>query len=1025
MADIKVLMVLDGGRLNFGPPQTATDAEYFGVTALVDALDGSTTPTIQVDTAHRRGGTFNTQVLGQTNPQDNHENCSVGLTYPGDFVFDITILRQYDVLWIIADEGYNDGQLGTTADSPISNSEILAIATFMGENGGPAGGVFAVGDHDGIGAYMCGALPRVRIMRRWFEYDKPLQDTIGHTGQTFAPNWSAAGNGATSPMPDRNDTLQPDAQLASGNQIFCFSDQSDGVPQPLMTAADLPLTSAPALVHSILRDADGAIIGQFPDHMHEGEATDFTTVSGTGTPFNPNMAPGGQPTQVYGFEEFPKTVDGFQPFPSVIAYTHDSGHSTYGPGDTTLGMPAYGPTNAKTRGAISLYDGRPVGRGRIITGSTFHHYLDKNLLGDPGTAGTGPVTWPTGSDGPGLPTAVKQSMGQYYINAVTWLAKVNPHFQIWTLKSTFGYDEIIDAPGGFPDAFYVVVDGFHASAVNATQITFSGPFKTKATISQPGTPIVSGNLTMIPFTVQTISPSAFPHLGTDQTNELLLEARLTINNQPQAAEALFQMTAGAVPYFTNVNSQATPPNVFYLSQDLRVFQVCPGLGRVPPMVPWRANNSGYDYIQGIIKYLNDPGHGYTTGQNDPFQVLAEAGDLVEYSSVAPVDDLPGGGTTPNYNFALARVRLKGGTTTNPSTASNVRVFFRLFDTVSNDTDYDPVITYPSTPDIAGFPAKPLPGLAETTIPMFATMGGTGDFVMPPAAPLNARDLKSTGNETWAFFGCYLDIFNVMLPGTHHCLVAQIAFDGTPIINSNGITLSPENTSLLAQRNLQVTSSGNPGGPAAHRVPQTFDLRPSTRTAEPISTLAGRPDELVIDWGGIPHGSTASIYWPEAAAIDVVRLTNVLYTSNPFQAADAHTITWTVTSGLSFVPVPFGAEPKLAGLLTIDLPPGVRAGQEFHVVVRRISTRQSPVKMGATARAWRYVVGTFQINIPVNTEKHLLRAEETTLAIMKWRLEHLSRKDRWYPVLVRYLSYLESRVNAFGGNASSITPSPLG
>jgi hypothetical protein len=66
-----------------------------------------------------------------------------------------------------------------------------------------------------------------------------------------------------------------------------------------------------------------------------------------------------------------------------------------------------------------------------------------------------------------------------------------------------------------------------------------------------------------------------------------------------------------------------------------------------------------------------------------------------------------------------------------------------------------------------------------------------------------------------------------------------------------------------------------------------------------------------------------------------------------------------------------------------------------------------------------VVGTFQIKIPVDTDKHLLPAEETTLAIMKWRLEHLSRKDRWYPVLVRYLHYLESRVNAFGGNASSI------
>jgi hypothetical protein len=94
------------------------------------------------------------------------------------------------------------------------------------------------------------------------------------------------------------------------------------------------------------------------------------------------------------------------------------------------------------------------------------------------------------------------------------------------------------------------------------------------------------------------------------------------------------------------------------------------------------------------------------------------------------------------------------------------------------------------------------------------------------------------------------------------------------------------------------------------------------------------------------------------------------------------------------------------------------------VARRISTRGASERTHA-ARTWRYLVGTFQINIPVDTEEHLLPAEETTLAIMKWRLKQLSRKDRWYPVLVRYLSYLESRVNAFGGNASAIPPSPLG
>lgn len=1059
MADTRVLMVMDGGRLNFGPQQTAVDADYFGVTTLVGALRSSTTPSIQVDTAHRRGHTFNTQVLNAAVAADDHENCSLGLTYAGDFVFAMppppastanlvtADLSQYDVLWIIADEGYNGGQLGTSKDSPITGPEQIAIANFM-ESGG---GVFAVGDHDGIGAYMCGQILRVRTMRRWFEYNKQFTDPV--SGQTFQVNWSAEGDAATAaaggadPVTDRNDTLQPDSASSSADVLFYFNDQSDAKPQTLLTSAGTPLATSPGPVHSILRGLRGAVIAQFPDHMHEGEATDFAAISAASSPYNPNDSAGNLYSVSYpdaagnpvSFAEFPIAA-GVQAVPEVIAYGHDSGHSTYQAGDT-LGTPSFGPTNPKTRGVVSIYDGRVAGKGRVITGSTFHHYLDKNLIGDPGTAGTGPGPGPTGSD-TGLSSSVLGPITQYYINAVTWLARLNQDFQFWTLKSTFGADETVPA-GGIPDVFYVVVDGFAPNVVDASLITFSGPFAAAATIGTAGSPILanSGSLgspqrILIPFPVTSISPGAFPPPGSGPV-ELVLEARLTVSGHALAAETLFQLTAGAVPYFTNVNTTSTPPNVYYLSQDLRVFQVCPGIGKVPPLVPWPASGSGYDYIQALLPYLNDPANGYTTGAtsgHDPFTVLDEAGDLVNYSSVAPVDDLPSGGTTPNFNFAIARVRLNGGSTAAPDTATNVRVFFRLFATVSNDTDYDPQTTYLSTYDAANLPATPLTGLDNTTYPMFATRGGGGDFVSAPA--LNARNFTSDGHEEWAFFGCYLDInFGVILPGTHHCLVAQIAFDPTPIVNSNGITLSPENTSLLAQRNLQVTSSGNPGGPAAHRVPQTFDVRPSTRTAAPAGTLAGLPDELMIDWGATPLGSTASIYWPQAAAIDVVRLANLLYAGNSLQVIDEHTVQWTVTSGVSYIPIPFGTVAKLAGLLTIDLPPGVRAGQEFHVVVRRISTRQLPSRGTGTqvtagerdeiTQDWRYVVGTFQVDIPVDVEANLLPAEENTLAIMKWRLEQLPAGNRWHPVLARYVCYLGGRVDGFGGNSGTVVASPIG
>ena len=44
-------------------------------------------------------------------------------------------------------------------------------------------------------------------------------------------------------------------------------------------------------------------------------------------------------------------------------------------------------------------------------------------------------------------------------------------------------------------------------------------------------------------------------------------------------------------------------------------------------------------------------------------------------------------------------------------------------------------------------------------------------------------------------------------GTHHCLVAEIAFKGAPIRNVGGTVETADNSDKLAQRNLQVTTSG--------------------------------------------------------------------------------------------------------------------------------------------------------------------------------------------------------------------------
>jgi hypothetical protein len=124
------------------------------------------------------------------------------------------------------------------------------------------------------------------------------------------------------------------------------------------------------------------------------------------------------------------------------------------------------------------------------------------------------------------------------------------------------------------------------------------------------------------------------------------------------------------------------------------------------------------------------------------------------------------------------------------------------------------------------------------------------------------------------------------------------------------------------------------------------------------------------------------------------------------------------------------------------------GQEFNIVVRRIGTRRvailppplPPPKLKISARAKqaaaatrvaavvadfrieRYVVGSFQVKIPVKTKGDMLPAEETTLAIFKARLAAMSPTNRWRPVIERYIYLLSARVDGLGGNAGDVPPS---
>jgi hypothetical protein len=654
--------------------------------------------------------------------------------------------------------------------------------------------------------------------------------------------------------------------------------------------------------------------------------------------------------------------------------------------------------------------------------------------------------------------------------------------EFYAQKNTFGSDEardIIDHQGGLvSSAFWVVIEGlskqaFQALGVRAAPFTgaFAGLSGVTITANPAGAEFENGmhpkapQRIRIPYDI-TLDSRVLSHFpATGVSAPLDLNVTLTAGGQTvsgSGATMEFELIAGGDPYFANIDpAQQNQP---YLSQDLRVFRAAPAVNNVPfPGGPTFGSDSvagAYSYLQALLQHLNGTPAFTNPSGTDPFSLLPDqAGEGQTDSSVAPYA-LRGFGFANNYNFVIARVRMRGSA--GPADeATDVRVFFRVFASQSPDTDYDPNGTYASQPDAAHVLGNPVPGVGNTTVPFFATgnAGSQTDYRTPNGPNIKTIAIPAGQDYTWVYYGCFLNFYDpansingqqvqALLPGTHHCVVAQIVYDRAPVPTG----VSPMSWDQLAQRNLQFTQVDNPGPAEAHRAPQTFDLRPS-RLVGGSRNVA--PDQLMIDWGNVPRGSVCSIYWPAVAAAEVIALARTWGGATGLSMSSPDTLTLAVDSGVSYLPIPTGAGQNFAGLLTLKLPMGIRAGQEFEVLVRRISTRfgrksqpvpvpelnAAPARDAGKATAehakavvvigdvksealveWRYVVGSFIVRVPVTTGDEMLVPEQITLAIMKWRLANLSPGNRWAPVLARYIEYLSARLDGIGGDAAQVPAS---
>jgi hypothetical protein len=631
----------------------------------------------------------------------------------------------------------------------------------------------------------------------------------------------------------------------------------------------------------------------------------------------------------------------------------------------------------------------------------------------------------------------------------------------------------------FSKAIVVIYEGFQPREVGTP--TASNPSFTFSTGGAPVASITAANPQVlledpggavdvpqrisIEYDIVFADMSAFPGMPGAQTS---VNMQVTLNyqvggttvNAKDKTSATLLLVNQPSPYMVDVDPNIPPPgppNPYWLSADTRVFKIKQG-----------------DSIAGVTQQLNDP-LGFIKNLVSAFN-MAPNDNSHPFLALSPEEDSPQGqlelaptiGGTPVFNYAVAKIRYRGNVP-----ANNVSAFFRAFKTMVSALDYDQTGSaslsgnYRRSGNTPG--SVPLLGLQSheiASIPFFAasrvnTAPGGQSMTAQPEDPMNTQiSFQGNGTEEVAYCGVWLDINDIanqrfpfdpasdpggvngpyqnqlftiqqLMTGLHYCLVAEIFF-WPPGVTTDPIPANstPASSDHLAQRNLSLDPSGNPGWPATHTVQHTFLVKPSTpeldrptggvnRGAEAAAVRKATvgPDELIIRWGNVPRATKATLFFPEISADEILRLS--AYRQHPAVLAkvDNNTISIKVAE-VTYIPLPSRPPGNLAGLMTLTLPAGVRVGQRFKMDVQQYSG------VAFRGRAHK-MLGGFQFNIPVNADSDILPVATRNLSILRYIQLTIPTANRWYSIFTRWLDNLAAKVAGLGGDPTKVLPSPTG
>jgi len=623
-----------------------------------------------------------------------------------------------------------------------------------------------------------------------------------------------------------------------------------------------------------------------------------------------------------------------------------------------------------------------------------------------------------------------------------------------TDRSSFSDDEVsavlsVGSPAQFPDSLYVIAEGFKPADLGLNPGVSTATY-TPATL-QPIAPSISlkhlNNATTTAMTapVQTVLAEVDPPPA-NQLQRFTFVYRVDFTGTGDFLNDLEPITAtatktalgsnysatGNLTLFKKANPYMVDGATSWLSLDVRVFKLTEGqsLFGIGPI----GNNAA-----AALSFIGSAvGQFRTAAQlNHPFDTISVDPNVSQLELAEEVNQ------KRVFNFAVARVRYKGNLG-----APGVRVFFRLFTVAATGVDYDETSTYRRTPGATPISLLGLQANKIVTIPCYgaARIDTAAVSLTTQTDPLNAQDLLPLGaNEFQGYFGCWLDFnqqvnrFPVdvggspdgpwamnqlksvqeLIRGLHQCLVAEVFFQDDPIVPG----ISPANSDNLAQRNLVVVESANPGVADTRTVQHTFELkatRPASQVVlasdsaerQSVRLVPAGPDELMIRWGNLPRTTRVSLYMPDVDANEVLKIAGQNYEANRLERIDDHTVLCH-PGDVTYVPLPSNRNRNIAALVSLELPEGVKRDQRFNVFFHQISGRP------------RKIIGAFQMTIPVSVKSLLLDNEVRRLSVLRHIALAIPAEDQWHAVFTRYLGQIADRVEGFGGDPDSVAPSPTG